>query len=159
MPGLSTTSPPPGERDELTPGCRVPAGSVVAHVPRRQKVLAEELVDESGLAHAGRAHEGSRDPRRELRPNGVEAEPGPGGHGVDGHRASDLLHPAATDSGSPSRSAFVSRITGRAPLSQARVRYRSSTRAFTSSASDAVTKTTSTFAAIACSLAASDPGS
>ena len=91
-----------------------------SRVPRRQKVLAEELVDESGLAHAGRAHEGSVTPAGSSARTASRPSPVTGGHGVDGHRAS-ISSAAATDSGSPSRSAFVSRITGRAPLSQARV--------------------------------------
>ena len=57
--------------------------------------------------------------------NGVEADAGADRDGVYG----DVAEAASSRtrlSGSGSRSAFVRRITGRAPLSQASVRYRSS---------------------------------
>ena len=66
---------------------------------------------------------------------------------------------AATASGSSSRSAFVSRITGRAPLSSASARYRSSRRRSSSWPSAATMRTTSTFAAMTCSRRRSRPRS
>ena len=55
---------------------------------------------------------------------------------------------------SSARSLFVSRTTGWAPLSRARIRYRSRRRRFRSSFSDVTMKTTSRFAASTCSSVA-----
>ena len=113
---------PAGKLDQLAPGRRVPARPVVADLLRCEQLLAGEGIDERRLSDTRRAEQHCGQSRRELLLDLLETGTrlaGDRDHRDTSGNGLDLCHGRP---GTAWRSAFVSTMTGRAPLSQARIR-------------------------------------
>ena len=145
------------KHDELARGRGVPAALIGgAHRARGLHVVADETVDERGLAHARRADERDGAVAGPVRAQSVDAGAGDRArdHDLDaGRRALDRLDGRRASSGGSS-SALVSTTTGVAPLSNASTSSRSRRRRFGPLVSDCTMNTVSTFAATTCASTA-----
>ena len=123
MPGVSITSAAARQLDQLPARRRVPAGAVVADLLRREQLLARERVDERRLADARRAEQHGREARAEQVGHLVETLAGDArDRDAPARRRRSSRPRPRRPPGAGWRSDFVSTITGRAPLSQARIR-------------------------------------
>ena len=87
--GVVDDDPAARQHDELPTRRRVATGSVLGERPRVEELLADERVDERGLADSGGTEEGRRHAWCEQSANPVDTEAGAHGDADHGHLAGD----------------------------------------------------------------------